>query len=561
MKRLRTPLARAILIAGFVLLVVCGSAPYFLRHWSRGGTSEPLFAGLGSYSRKITTDSTAAQTYFDQGLAFLYGYNYDASIASFKAAASSDPDCGMAWWGVAMANGSDVDDEKEMARRASEAFKASKRALDCLRRASPVEQALIKAVGKRFDFSPLVDRKALDQSYASAMRRAWHAFPDDPDVGSLTAKAMARAGTLDVCAAPGQPLPASEEVVQCLRTVLSQHPDHLFALHLWIHVLEGTDRFEEAKGAADRLRDYAPGLSHITHMPTHIDIRRGDWQAALVASQKAVAADTAFQDTVGDPGYYRNLVLHNKHMLAYVAAMQGRSREATQAVRDLLEEIPPDYLSRDVEQVDFYYALPYQLHIRFGRWKEMLAEPAPLSELPIATAMWHLGKSTAYLATGEIAQAKFEQTSLLSVVQSFPPDASFRKNDGRAMFNIAAAALAGQILYREGKVDLALQQMRDAVRGEDSLQYMEPPEWIQPMRHVLGATLLDAGRFAEAEAVYRDDLARHPHNGWSLLGLSHSLQKQKRSPDSAEAAAQFQEAWQHADVKLTSSCFCLPGKE
>ena len=408
---------------------------------------------------------------------------------------------------------------------------------------------------------PPLDHKPLDESYASAMRRAWQAFPDDPDVGALTAKAISSARAFDVCTAPGQPLPPSEEVVHTLEKVLAQHPNHPYALHLLIHVLEGTDQFEQARGAADRLRDFAPGLSHLTHMPTHIDIARGDWQAALIASEKAVAADKAYQKIVANPGFYRGLVLHNNHMLAYVAAMQGRGQKSTQAVQELLANIPHDYLERDVERVDFYYALPYQLHMRFGRWKAMLAEPAPQSDLPIATAMWHLARATAYAANRDVGEAKFEQVAFLSVVQSFLPDARFRKTDGPVVFKIAAAALAGEILYREGKVDEAIGQLREAVRDEDSLLYIEPPDWVQPTRHVLGATLIDAGRYAEAEAVYREDLVRHPENGWSLFGLSQSLRKQRKSAESTVVAARFKEAWKNADIKLTASYLGLPSKE
>ncbi len=191
----------------------------------------------------------------------------------------------------------------------------------------------------------------------------------------------------------------------------------------------------------------------------------------------------------------------------------------------------------------------------------MLAEPVPQSDLPISTAMWHLARSTAYAANREMGEAKFEQAAFLSVVQSFPPDARIRKNDGRAMFRIAAAALDGEILYREGKVDEALEELREAVRGEDSLLYMEPPDWVRPMRHVLGAVLMEAGRAAQAETVYREDLVRHPENGWSLFGLAQSLQKQKKGAESTAVAARFKEAWKYADVKLTASSAGLPPKD
>ena len=329
---------RAIVIACSVALVACGSAAYFWQSWSRQAVAEPFFPGLGSYHRAVNTRSEVAQKYFDQGLAFLYSFDQDAALASFQAAAASDPDCAMAYWGIAMAAGAKVDDPEAIAPRTMEAYKASREAMRLARDALPVEQALIKAAAQRFDIVQGADSAARDQSYASAMRRAWQAFPDDPDVGSLTAKAIAAANALDVSPRRAG-APPSPEVVRTLEMVLARHPDHPYALHLYIHAVEGTDKFEQAKAAADRLRDYAPGLSHLTHMPSHIDIRRGDWNAAMTASQRAIAAEKNFEKLAGDPGFYRVMVLHNYHMLIYVAAMQGRSALATQTAKEVLR--PP----------------------------------------------------------------------------------------------------------------------------------------------------------------------------------------------------------------------------
>lgn len=561
MNGIRRATRRAIVIACCVAVIACGSTAYYVRSWSRRAVTEPFFPGIGRYHRAVTTRSETAQKYFDQGLAFLYAFNQDAAAASFEAAAASDPDCAMAHWGIAMAQGSKVDDSKAAAPRALEAYKASREALRLAGDASPVEQALIKAAAQRFDITILTDSADRHQSYASAMRRAWRDFPDDPDVGALTAKAISAAGSLDICAAPGQALPPSPDVVRTLETVLARHPDHPYALHLLIHALEGTDQFEQAKAAADRLRDYAPGDAHLTHMPSHIDIRRGDWEAAMTASQRAIAAEKDFEQLAGDPGFYRVMVLHNYHMLIYVAVMQGRSDLATQAAKEVLTKIPRDYRDRDVERVDFYYALPYQLHMRFGRWTEMLAEPAPPNDLPIATAMWHLGKAMAYLATGEMGEAKFEQATLVSTVTTFFSDARSRKINGRVLFQVAAAPLSGLGLLYEGKANEAIEQLRQAVKDEDRLPYMEPPDLILHARHVLGAVLLNTGRDKEAEAVYREDLVRHPHNGWSLFGLWQSLQKQKRTVEAAKAEAEFHDAWKHADIKPTASCFGLPAKK
>ncbi len=244
-------------------------------------------------------------------------------------------------------------------------------------------------------------------------------------------------------------------------------------------------------------------------------------------------------------------------MLAYAAAMQGESREAADAVHELLSSIPHEYVERDVNRVDFYFALPYQLHMRFGNWKAMLAEPPPQSDLPIAQAMYHLGRGVAFAARNELEDAKYERAVFLGIVQSFPQGATFRKNDARSMFKIAYLALDGQILYRQGKRDQALAELRQAVQSEDSLQYMEPPDWIESSRHLLGALLLDAGRDAEAESVYKEDLRRHPENGWSLYGLARCLRKQKNTQAEA-VAARSKAAWKYADVPLTSSTLRLP---
>jgi tetratricopeptide (TPR) repeat protein len=561
MKRLLKAPVRAVFIACFLALVLCGSVPYFLHRWSHSQPIEPFFSGLGPYTRKVTTNSKTAQKYFDQGLAFLYGYNYDESIRSFEAAAASDPNCPMAFWGIAMANGGGVNDDQANAARAVAAWNAAKTALQLSDKASPVEKALIKAVNKRYAMPPPFDRKPLDESYADAMRGVWQAYPDDADVGALTAKAILRTQTLDVCRAPGKPLPALDEALRTLDTVLAKHPDHPLALHVLIHAVEGSDHPERGEAAADRLRNFAPGLGHLTHMPTHIDIRRGRWQQAVIASEKAIEADRIYQQIVTDPGYYRSFMIHDNHMLAYAAAMQGQSQKATQTIQEMLAGIPDEYIAHDVNGVDFFFAMPYELALRFGRWDAMLAEPAPRPYFPVATALWHFGRGVAYAAQHQLGEAKFEQALFSSARQSVPPGARFLDNDAAKMFDIAAGVLDGEILYREGKVEEALAKLREAVRGEDRLRYGEPPEWVQPVRHVLGATLMDAGRYAEAETVYREDLVRHPENGWSLFGLSQSLRKQKKNAEAAAVAARFNTVWQYADIKLTASCLCLPGKQ
>ena len=560
MKRLPKAPVRAALVACLLALGLCGSVPYLLHRWNRGPL-EPFFDGLGPYSRKVTTSSPTAQRYFDQGLAFLYGYNYEEAIRSFEAAADSDPNCAMAFWGLAMANAEGVNDERTNAVRALAGWNASQRALQLAQNASGVEKALSKAVGKRYSMPPSLDRGPLDESYAAAMRRAREAFPDDPDVGALAAKALLRTQKIDVCQAPNRERPVVKEALGILDAILAKHPDHPLAMHVLIHAVEGSDHPERGEAAANRLRDFAPGLGHLTHMPSHIDIRRGRWQEAVVVCEKAAAADQAYLKITPDPGFYRSFIIHNNHMLAYAAAMQGQSQKATQSIEEMLFAIPDDYIAHDVHGIDFYFAMPYELDVRFGRWDHMLAQPAPRPYFPVATALWHFGRGVAYAAKRQLAEAKLEQSLFLSAAQSVPPGARFLANDAGRMFQIAAVLLEGEILYREGKVDQGLARLREAADGEDRLAYAEPPEWVQPVRHVLGATLMDAGRYAQAEAFYREDLKRHPENGWSLFGLAQSLRKQKKNAEAAAVTSRFNTVWQYADIKLTASCLCLPGKQ
>jgi tetratricopeptide (TPR) repeat protein len=296
-------------------------------------------------------------------------------------------------------------------------------------------------------------------------------------------------------------------------------------------------------------------------MPSHIDIRRGRWQEAVVANEKAIAADKAYRAAAAQQGSYRTYMAHNHHMLAYAAMMQGESQKATQAIQELLNDIPQEFRKKNPAVVDGYIAMPYELHLRFGRWDEMLAEPQPATSYPIASALWHYARGVAFAAKNQNDAAKKEQQTFLDLKKEFPADVTFSKNKAIDILGIAEKMLEGEILYREGKTDAAVTALREAVRREDHLHYIEPPAWIQPSRHTLGATLMDAKRYADAEAIYRDDLAHYPENGWSLYGLSRSLRLQGEAAEALTVSMRFDKAWQHADVKLKSSCFCLQGKD
>jgi tetratricopeptide (TPR) repeat protein len=522
--------------------------------------AEPHFPKLGNHSRKVATTSSVAQEYFDQGLAFLYGFNHDEAIRSFEAAAAADPKCAMAHWGIAIANGPHINNPKVDEAHAKAAWKALTKARELTGSASAVDQALIDALGKRYADPQPEDRKPLDAAYADAMRKVWEAHQDDADVGAMTAEALMDLRPWDQWTLAGKPQPGTEEVLQILNAVLAKSPKHPLAVHLLIHAVEASPHPERADAAADRLRDLMPGLGHMVHMPSHIDVRRGRWQEAVVANEKAISADKVYRAVIPQQGLYRIYMAHNHHMLAYAAMMQGQSLKAGSTIKELLASVPEDFIKKQAGLVDGFFALPFELHIRFGQWDDMLAEPKPREEFPVSTALWHYARGVAFAAKGQVDPAKGEQEEFRKAVKSIPATAVIGKNLAAQVFGVAEKMLDGEILYREGKVDEGIAALRDSAKREDRLRYIEPPDWIQPVRHALGAALLESGRFADAEQVYRDDLARYPQNGWALYGLSRALKQQGKQAEALAVKLQFDKAWEHADIKLTSSCFCLQPK-
>ena len=524
---------------------------------------EPLFEGLGSYSRTVTTKSPEARRYFNQGLDFVFGFNHGAAIRSFQEAARLDPKCAMAHWGIALASGPHINYPLVPPPAAERAWKELQLAQQNADKASPVERALIEALGKRYANPQPEDRKPLDQAYADAMREVWKAHPTDPDVGAFFAEAMMDLRPWDQWTKEGEPNPGTEEILATLDAVLKLNPNHPFANHLYIHAVEASRNPERADAAADRLRTLQPGLAHNVHMPSHIDIRRGRWQQAIDTNAKAVEADRRYRKIVGPPtGLLPVYAAHNHHMLAFAAMMTGQREVAMKHARALVAEMPAAFVKENAAFADGYVAVPLEVLVRFGRWDEILAEPANYPEsLLFSRAFHHAARATALAAKGDAAGARKEQAIFLERAKPVPKETPLGNNTAGVVLSLATHMLEGEILIAEGQVDSGLAELQTAVREEDALKYDEPPAWMIPVRHALGAVLMKAGKFTEAEQVYRADLARLPENGWSLFGLAESLREQKKNDDEAGATkAKFEKCWAKADVKITASCLCQARK-
>jgi len=402
---------------------------------------EPLYEGLGSYSRKITTDSPETQRYFDQGLAFLHGFNHGAAIRAFQQAAKLEPECAMAHWGIALACGPHINFALVLPPAAELAWKELALAKEHAAKASLIEHALIDALSKRYANPQPEDRSPLDRAYADAMREVWKKYPKDPDVGAFFAEAMMNLRPWDQWTPTGEAQPGTDEILATLEAVLKLNPNHPFANHLYIHAVEASPHPERAIAAADRLRNLQPGLAHNTHMPSHIDIRTGRWLEAVETNLKAVAADQRYRKIFGPAkGFLNVYVAHNRHMLAYSAMMSGQRELAMKHIRDMVAELPADFLKENALQGEGFVAMPQEVMVRFGLWDEILAEPDRYADyMPFTRAFHHAARAIAYAAKGDTLNARKAQSVFLERAKLVPKEASLGNNSCETILEVVTS--------------------------------------------------------------------------------------------------------------------------
>ena len=517
-----------------------------------------LFDGYGGYHRAVTTSSPEAQRWMDQGLQLLYGFNHDEAIRSFREAARIDPGCAMAWWGIAYAHGLHINDPRMSEEQSRAAFEATQEALKHAPNAAPVERALIEAVAERYTWPAPEDRSHLDEAYADAMEAAWSRHRTDPDVGALFAESLMNLQPWDLWTKDGEPKKRTLEIVAVLERVIELDHDHPGANHFYIHAIEASPEPAKALPAADRLRALVPGSGHLVHMPSHIDVRVGNYAEATDANQRAIAADQAYFKVAPKPRFYSLYYLHNVHMLAFAAMMEGRYEVAMAAARQLERDVPPDFLREYVALADGLMATPVHVMIRFGRWNDILEEPEAPEWRLLSRAQRRYARGVALAALGRTDEARIEQRAFERIAAEVPETWTVGNNASADVLALSRYMLTGEIAFREGDHDAAFAALRAGALHEDELVYDEPPGWMQPVRHALGALLMAAGRFEEAEEVYRTDLERHPRNGWSLLGLEQALVAQGEQGEALGVRDARMAAWRRADVQPTSSCYCEP---
>ena len=539
---------------GLAIASLCLPAAAEPAHSHGGGKAAPaakvpLFANLGTYHRPITSRSPKAQRYFDQGMALLYAFNLEEAERSFAAAAAADPRCAICHWGVAMALAPHIN-LPALPERTAAAHRAAAQAVKLAKGASPVEKALIAAVAKRSADPPPADpeaQRALDTAYADAMREVAKRFPVDMDAQALFAEAMMDLRPWDLWTADGKPQPGTEEIVATLERALALDANHPGANHYYIHAVEASPHPEKALDAADRVGALIPGAAHIVHMPSHIYARVGRWDQASEANRQAIAVDRAYIEQTHPQGFYFMYVAHNFQFLQATAAMEGRSAEALANARQVVAHAPLEML-RQMPGNDFVLGYPVWILVRFDRWAEVVAEPAPPVGFPYANAVWHAARGIAFARLGKLDEAAAEEKAVARAAAELPAGATEALNPAAALAGIARDLTAGEIAAARGDWPAAIERLESAVKAEDGLRYNEPPDWYLPTRHALGAALARAGRAAEAQKVWEEDLHRQPENGWALAGLAASLRQQGKAGEAEPVEARFRQAWSGADV-------------
>ena len=519
---------------------------------NRGEPVAPMLTGLGDLHMPVTTSVPRAQQFFNQGVRLLYAFNHQESQRAFREAARLDPSLAMAYWGQAMTLGPTLNSPMPAAS-VTPAYDAIMRARTLAAAASPRERALIEALAARYAAKPPADRSPLDRAYAEAMRGVAARFPGDPDVQVLFADAVMNTMPWDYWKKDGSAKPDTTAALDAVERSLAAFPDHAGAHHYLIHLMEASNDPDRAEKSADRLGALMPAAGHMVHMPAHIYIRVGRYADASEANVRAIAADEDYLAQCQAQGLYPvSYYPHNLHFLWAAATFEGRSAVAIEAARSVAEKTPHHHAGALAWTTDFPVT-PLLAWTRFGQWKRILTEPAPPASEPYATGIWRYARAMAFIAGDRLDRAELELAELSKTMTHEAFKTTFKDLPLLINLTIASRMTGGELAAARGRFDEAVALAREAVTTEDALPYSEPPIWHHPPRQVLGAILLEAGRAADAERVYREDLARFRENGWSLFGLMQSLSVQGRTADAAAVRARFEKAWKRADIALASS--------
>lgn len=523
---------------------------------SPSGTIAPRLQNVGKHTFPVTTKSGQAQHFINQGLNLTYGFNHAEAGRAFAEAARLDPEAAMAYWGQALVLGPNIN-APMVPEEEPKALTNIRKAQSLKKKVSQRERDYIDALALRFTGKP-EERAAADQAYAGAMRILQETYPDDLDAATLYAEAVMDLRPWNYWTRDGRPYDQTHDIINALNRVLVKNPDHPGALHYWIHLWEASNTPQKAEAAADRLLPLAPAAGHLVHMPGHIYQRVGRYSDAMKANQMAITADEDYITQCRAQGLYPlGYYPHNVHFLWFAAGMAGQSKIAIDAANKTAQAVPPEAL-KDLPILQSFVLPPDYALVRFGKWDEILAAPAPRADTLFTRGVRHYARGMAFIRKKNFDAASQEIAAVRKIASDpklIETPSSMSLNLADSVLKVATTVLDGELAAAQGNYDAAIAHLDRAVRYHDNLVYTEPDDWHQPVRHALGAVLLDAGRPAEAEAVYWEDLRRNPKNGWSLFGLTKALQAQGKHDQAKLAEADFKKVWADSDVTLTASRF------
>jgi len=519
----------------------------------------PLLNGLGTHSYTISTKNTAAQRYFNQGLVLSFAFNHAESIRSFKAAQRLDPNCAMCYWGEALSRGPNINvtsDGKVVMSDSDrvEAFKAIEKAKELMHSASLKEQDYINALSSRYNGKVGTDRNLLDRKYAESMEVLSRKYPDDMDAASLFAESLMNTMPWNYWAEDGNPKPDTIKVISSLESVLEKAPDHPLAIHLYIHAVEASSTPGRAEAAADRLGALVPGAGHLVHMPAHIYWRVGRYHDASEANIKAAEVDEEYIAQCNAQGFYPALYYpHNIHFLWAASTMEGRSGLSIESALKVAKYVGPEQI-RQFPVVEFFHTIPLLSYVRFGKWEEILSYSAPAPEFKYSLGIYHYARGIALSSLGRREDA-LKELSYIKPLKDTEEISNLVKagQPSSQLLEIAENLLQGQIDFKRGDFETSINYFKKAVALQDDLPYTEPPFWYYPTRQSLGKVLIEAGKFKEAEAVFKKDLEDYPRNGWSMFGLYKVLEILGKTEEAKKYKDKFDVIWQLSDIQLESS--------
>ena len=524
----------------------------------RSGAIVPLFKGLTDhFTYPVSTENKLAQKYFDQGLMLAYGFNHAEAARSFREVIRLDPQCAMGYWGIAYVLGPNYNATMDTTAL-PQALDAIQQARLLLHKTTAKEQALIDALSKRYPKSRHDNFQAGYEAYAGALQMYQIQYPDDPDFAAMTAEALMDMHPWDLWEKDGSPKSWTPPILSLIERTLSRHPEHVQSIHLYIHATEASDKPERALPYLSVLARKVPGSGHLVHMPSHTQINTGHYHEGVVANERAIRIDSLYVEACHADGLYPLAYYpHNRHFLAACAALEGQGKKsvaASKVMKDYVAGIP--FLKEPTMGfLQHYYSIPWFIMVKFAMWDEILREPRPDADLKYPTAILEYARGMALSHKGDLAGAK----TSLAVVKTLETDSAVAVltmadiNKIPDIIRIARCMLEAEIARAEGRRSESIQLLSEAVAFEDQLNFNEPPDWFFSIRHYLGQALIEAGRYEEAEAVYRRDLLEHKSNGWALKGLQVSLEKQGKTAEAGAVERQYRKSWQYADRALESS--------